>query len=959
MACHAKRQKSHVSCHCRVRPKLRGSRAGFYAVCIFTCAILSPLAVQAADYVWDNQNGNGIWNDPVNWGLIVNNVLDKEYNVEPTAADTAIFRTTSPAGTVTLTDDAFALRIRQNWDGPARTIAIDPGQTVDRILTFSGTAEGLIECNPATDSLTLDGTPNGHGARLKLKIDGSGTVNGTPVNTGVTLTINCDVSGAGGFILNVGDQGAGRLVLGGNNSYTGPTTANAGILLVNGSTAAASAVSVNPGATLGGTGTIAGPVTISGGGVLSPGVPQTASVSGIGTLTLSSNLTFAGNLLIEVDKSLPSLSDKVVVGGTLINSGSGTLTVRNLGAALSPGDTFQIFNQALVNGQALSVVSFGENVVWINKLAVDGSISVASVTAPPPGDPTTTVTWTGDDSEDQYLTTAANWKSGVFPLPGSDNILLFEGDIYVPHNWPHISTNYGTTILIFSNNIRLNGIKILGGCNNTMNLGSYVRNDQPSDTQSPCYFGIDSPIDVKYRGKSHWVTNCNFTNALGDASCGSQTDFQCVGARLDVYGVLRDGAGTSSRLIKSGSKTLNITGMKDNLYTGGTIVNAGGIKLQKPPGVNAIPRDVTVNGSGGLTINVIGGEQIADSSVVTLNSSGYFDLISQPETVRTIQGTSANTSIINVDSTLTVAPLAGETYNGGVGASEFAGSISGSGTLRMNGTGTYGLLKANTSLSKLTVNSGTLKVNGKSSTGAVAVNSGGTLLGKGTIAGAVTVAAGGTVGAGFSAGKAIFPGGLNMSAGGNGATNIWELAALKDNSTGVAGTDFDQVVVSGGTLALGSSATLDIRFAGSASAPNTSVPFWQSAHSWTIVLLSGGSNPGPSNFGRLKNANYAAGNFSTSESGGSILLTFTPNVLPPMTPPRITTITKAAALGAATVNYTNTLAGMNYVLSYRTNLSKGNWFTATNKMATSTSDFQTDRSATNSQRYYRVHYVTP
>ena len=46
-------------------------------------------------------------------------------------------------------------------------------------------------------------------------------------------------------------------------------------------------------------------------------------------------------------------------------------------------------------------------------------------------------------------------------------------------------------------------------------------------------------------------------------------------------------------------------------------------------------------------MNVVGGEQIADTAIVTLNDSAYFDMISQPETVQTIQSTSASTSIIN------------------------------------------------------------------------------------------------------------------------------------------------------------------------------------------------------------------------------------------------------------------------------------------------------------------------
>jgi hypothetical protein len=178
---------------------------------------------------------------------------------------------------------------------------------------------------------------------------------------------------------------------------------------------------------------------------------------------------------------------------------------------------------------------------------------------------------------------------------------------------------------------------------------------------------------------------------------------------------------------------------------------------------------------------------------------------------------------------------------------------------------------------------------------------------------------------------------------------------LKDGGTGVPGADFDQIVLTGGTLALGSQATLDIRFTGAASAPNASNPFWQSAHTWTVISLDGGSNPGASNFGKLKNGSYAAGNFTTSVGGGgSVLLTFTPNIVPPATPPRITSITSTGP-GSVTVRYTNTLAGVNYTLAYNTNLNnKANWYPAGTRTASGTSDSQTDSSATNSQRYYRV-----
>lgn len=331
-------------------------------------------------------------------------------------------------------------------------------------------------------------------------------------------------------------------------------------------------------------------------------------------------------------------------------------------------------------------------------------------------------------------------------------------------------------------------------------------------------------------------------------------------------------------------------------------------------------------------------------------------MIGQPETVRTVQSASPGASIINVNSTLTVAPLAGATYNSGVGESGFDGSISGSGTVRMNGTGTYGMLGGN-SVANLVVNSGTLKVNGNSGTGAVTVNPGGTLLGAGVIEGAVAVAGGGTIGACFSAGRLILSAGLDLSAGGNGPTNVWELAALKDSGTGVAGADFDQIVLSGGALALGAQATLDLRFIGSATAPDTNSPFWQSAHTWRVISLSGGSNPGSSTFGRVKNGSYAAGNFTAAgDGGGNIVLSFTPSAGPrPVAYPRILSITNASP-GSMTVSYTNTLAGTNYTLAYATNLPATNWHPAGTRTAPGTSDFQTDTSATNSQRYYRVYY---
>jgi hypothetical protein len=144
-------------------------------------------------------------------------------------------------------------------------------------------------------------------------------------------------------------SGSGALYINGNN-FANTTVASAGIL--------------------GGTGTISGPTTIQSGATLAPG-------ASIGTLTFSSDLTIAGNLLIEVDKSLVQSNDIASVTGTLSNTGTGTLTVSNLGPALTVGNKFFVFNKPLVNGATITVT--GGGATWANDLAVDGSITVTAV----------------------------------------------------------------------------------------------------------------------------------------------------------------------------------------------------------------------------------------------------------------------------------------------------------------------------------------------------------------------------------------------------------------------------------------------------------------------------------------------------------------------------------------------------------------------------------------------------
>jgi T5SS/PEP-CTERM-associated repeat protein/autotransporter-associated beta strand protein len=79
---------------------------------------------------------------------------------------------------------------------------------------------------------------------------------------------------------------AGTTILTAANTYTGPTTINGGVLVVDGSIAFSPTTTVNAGGLLAGTGTV-GATSVANGGTLSPGH------NGFGTLTVNGSLTFA------------------------------------------------------------------------------------------------------------------------------------------------------------------------------------------------------------------------------------------------------------------------------------------------------------------------------------------------------------------------------------------------------------------------------------------------------------------------------------------------------------------------------------------------------------------------------------------------------------------------------------------------------------------------------------------
>ena len=153
-------------------------------------------------------------------------------------------------------------------------------------------------------------------------------------------------------------------------------------------------------------------------------------------------------------------------------------------------------------------------------------------------------------------------------------------------------------------------------------------------------------------------------------------------------------------------------------------------------------------------------------------------------------GNVVNSSSASDEATLTINGTTSKSHSGVIQDGGYNGTTSGTIALVKDGSSTQTLSGDNTYSGTTTVSGGTLVVNGDMSgaTGAVSVASGATLGGSGTVGGATTVS--GILSPGTSPGTLTFADDLDISAA---EDLIFEL-----------GTSSDQVVLSSGTLTIGS-----------------------------------------------------------------------------------------------------------------------------------------------------------
>lgn len=231
------------------------------------------------------------------------------------------------------TIEKFTLGYDATVNAGSATITVDGG------ALYLG-AGGLVKngtggfATTVTLASGLLGAKSDWSSSVDLQLPASNTIalkSADAEETPHAITLTGVLSGAGGFQ----KTGAGTLVLGGINTFTGPVSVDTGSLVVDGSIVAGSEVAINSGATLGGSGTLARNLVLNTGGTIQPGA------GGGGNVLSASSLTWNGGGKIDAD--LSGTTGRLVLSGAL-NKGVGGGYTFNFHAPVAPavGTTFML-----------------------------------------------------------------------------------------------------------------------------------------------------------------------------------------------------------------------------------------------------------------------------------------------------------------------------------------------------------------------------------------------------------------------------------------------------------------------------------------------------------------------------------------------------------------------------------------------------------------------------------------
>ncbi|WP_075086818.1 beta strand repeat-containing protein [Verrucomicrobium spinosum] len=559
---------------------------------------------------------------------------------------------TGAVSTINMTGGIFDLKGRNFGDAVNRITTLNfKNGRLQNVGEVNGGQTGLTITGTTGDIVVLEGvntytggTSLTSGARLQV---GSGGITGVLGSGQVTManaatvafnrsnamTVNNVFAGAGG---NLEQMGTGRTILTATSTHTGTTTVKAGVLQATSATVLSQSTRL---------------VVESGGAF------YFLSGSG-GSMNLaqgaSQNLDLRDGSIVGVE-----------VGGTINSGAVGALTAGNVELRLFgnpslgslPGNTPLLqssgggLNGANYSLRVYNNTNFGATLNAKTDTAITAAITGATAL--------TQAWWvggrvTGNTGEWAVSTGAtSNWGADA---AGATTAV-------VP----------GATTDVF--------ISATGGDATSMSLGA----DMSVGSITVQSTGAANLTDARYlltltksnaittnagAGATNLAVRLNLANAAPIITVNSTT-------ALTLSGVLTGSAGFN----KSGAGTLILSGAEANEYTGAVSVTAGTVELSKTAGQNAITGNLAAgDGTGSDRVLWRASDQIADSSIVTLNVGGLLSLNGFSDTIGGLNGVG------------TVENASGSVAS--VLAVGFGGASSSfEGLLRNGSTGTLGLTK--------------------------------------------------------------------------------------------------------------------------------------------------------------------------------------------------------------------------------------------------------------------------
>ncbi len=569
------------------------------------------------------------------------------------------------------------------------TLDLSGGITVtNEDLDLNGTGEGGVGalrsfsgCNTWDGDITLSGnstiTSNTAATILTLGATSADSIatggNALTLDGAGDTTINSIISGGGGSLVK---NGNGTAILNSNNTYTGATTINNGILSITNAGAlgtTATGTTVNSGGTI----QISGGITVVGEALSLAGTGE----GGVGALrNLSGNNTWNADVTLSGSATVTSNT-----AGTTLTFGSDTNDSVSIGAnTLTLDGAGDMFFNSQINGTG-NLVKNGTGTTELNWGGVmGGPHSVHTGTTQINAG--TLISNVGDSATQPTLTGTITVGDGV----GTDTFRTQWLDQIADTTTVNVNSSGILEVSAAQEDAFLGGNlnETIGALN--LEGGALVTTTN----------GATNDAFVVLNGNVTRSTTGNTAATIsGNLSLGGSTrifniaDNATATTELTVSAVTIDG-GASSGITKTGAGVLELSAA--NTFTGITTINAGTVKISADNNLGTAPGAAAANQ---LTLN--GG---------TLNTTATF-------------GLNANRGITLGASGGTIEVDNGTTLTGN-------SIITGTGNLTKTGSGTLSLAASNDYTGSTNVTSGTLNLAGTSAlTATSAVNlTGGTLL---------------------------------------------------------------------------------------------------------------------------------------------------------------------------------------------------------------------------------------